>query len=55
MSEPVRSIDTGNWITPIVSTVSSGKEIGHTDQVLRLMRKPAPIPRKEPSSTKLEK
>ncbi len=54
-SEPRRSMVTGNASTPTTRAVSSGSEIGQIDQDLRLIRKPAPMPRNEPSRTKLEK
>ena len=54
-SEPRRSMVTGKVSTPTTSAVRSGSEIGQIDQDLRLIRNPAPMPRNEPSSTKLEK
>src|SRR5262245_10389177 len=54
-SEPVRSIVTGKTSTPTTRTLSSGIDTGHTDQLFLLMRKPAPMPRNDPSSTKFEK
>ncbi len=55
MSDPVRSIVTGNQSTPTTRMLSSGIDAGHMDQLFLLMRKPAPIPRNEPSRTKFEK
>src|SRR6185295_16008822 len=54
-SEPVRSIVTGKTSTPTTRMLSSGIDTGHTDQLFLLMRKPAPMPRNEPSRTKFEK
>jgi len=54
-SEPLRWMVTGKVSTATTSAVSNGSEAGQIDQLFRLIRNPAPIPRKEPSSTKLEK
>src|SRR6476620_7664565 len=54
-SEPVRSIVTGNQSTPTMRMLSSGIDDGHMDQLFLLMRKPATMPRNEPSRTKFEK
>ncbi len=54
-SDPLRWMVTGKVSTPTTSAVSSGSDAGQTDQVFRLIRKPAPMPRKDPRSTKLEK
>ena len=54
-SEPVRSSDTGHCRTPNTSRASSTGAAGIRDQLRRLTRKPMPMPRNEPSSTKFEK
>jgi len=51
----VLSTETGNLITAITRIVSSGRESGQIDHDLRLIRKPAPIPKKDPKRTKFEK
>jgi len=54
-SDPCRSIVTGNSRTATTRAARSGNETGQIDHFLLLIRKPQPMPRKEPSSTKLEK
>jgi len=46
---------TGSRKVPITSTARMTGATGSIDQRLREIRKPSPMPRNEPSSTKLEK
>ena len=54
-SAPERSTDTGKTSTATTSSASTTGVHGSTDQLFREMRKPTPIPRKDPSRTKLVK
>ena len=54
-SLPCRWMLTGKTSVTTTSTASSGAVQGSTDQVLRLIRKPIPMPRNDPSRTKFEK
>ncbi len=54
-SRPVRSIETGYIRTPTTRIASSTGANGRIDQLFREIRKPMPMPRKDPSSTKFVK
>lgn len=54
-SLPCRWIVTGKTSTAVTRSASNGIATGTTDHDLRLTRKPNPIPRNDPSNTKLEK
>ncbi len=54
-SLPARSIVTGARKVPSTSSARITGVAGSTDQRRREIRKPSPMPRNEPSSTKFEK
>ena len=55
ISLPLRFSLTGNRCTASTSSISSPLDSGRIDQLFREIRKPVPMPRNEPSSTKLVK